>query len=166
MHVTNPDELKVAVFSKQVETIFFKKHLQQYSSKEVDERIHRINKLIEKQIDCTACGNCCKKLEPGIDDTEMEQLALLQKMDVVTFKQNYIAYDGQSHFLKTKPCMFLCENKCSIYENRPAACAGYPHLDSTELKYKRSLWENYSVCPIVYHVIETLKAELGFRYDK
>ncbi|MES2691705.1 MAG: YkgJ family cysteine cluster protein [Bacteroidota bacterium] len=132
----------------------------------VDEKIHALNKEVSAEIDCTACANCCRQLEPGLETEEIERLALEKQMAADVFKQTYVAFDGEAQFLKTKPCMFLDDCKCSIYKNRPAACAGYPHLDGKDMKYKRSLWSNYVVCPIVFNVVEGLKNELNFSYGK
>ena len=148
--------------SKTIDNIFFKKFLRGISSKEADERIHRLSETVSAQIDCLACANCCKKLEPGLEAAEIETLATLKQQAIDEFKQHYVAYDGEALYLKTKPCTFLEDCSCTIYENRPAACFGYPHLNQPDMKFRRTLWENYSVCPIVFNVVEELKSELGF----
>jgi Fe-S-cluster containining protein len=148
------------------ESIFFKKHLREWSSLVIDEHIHRIYQEVQHEIDCTQCGNCCKNLEPGLDENEVPMLADATQMELMDFKSKYVAFDGVAYFLKTKPCMFLAECKCTIYNNRPAACAGFPHLDGKDMKYKRSLWENYLVCPIVYLVVERLKQLTNFVHDR
>lgn len=160
------EDMASVLATKNIENIFFKKFIRTKPSSEIDALIHKHNQIISKQIDCTACANCCKKLEPGVDDAEIVQLAKYTNSSPEVFKNNFILFDGVSCFLKTKPCMFLKENKCSIYSNRPAACADYPHLNGINLKYKSSLWNNYSVCPIVFNVIENVKEELGFVYAK
>ncbi len=164
MMINSPTEMQPLLAAKNIENLFFKKHLRNFKSSIVDEAIHQLNNVISAQIDCTTCANCCKKLEPGLEDHEIEILAMQKDMPAYQFKQKYVAFDGEAQFLKTKPCMFLNDCKCSIYTVRPAACAGYPHLDGTDLKYKRSLWSNYGVCPIVFNVIEALKTELNFTY--
>jgi uncharacterized protein len=158
------DEMKAVMPQKQIENIFFKKHLRTIPSDLVDSAIHRHNQQIELLIDCTTCGNCCKQLEPGLDDEEIAILANEKSMPTQSFRNEYVAFDGQSLFLKTKPCLFLKDCKCTIYANRPKACAGFPHLDGVQMKYKRSLWENYALCPIVFNVLEKLKQEFNFKY--
>lgn len=150
---------------KSIENIFFKKHLRSFSSAVIDATIHQLTDEVTPQIDCTQCANCCKQLEPGIEDHELIQLAEHEKLSPEEFKSLHTAFDGQSVFLKTKPCMFLRDCKCSIYTLRPAACSGYPHLHQRDMKYKRSLWENYNICPIVFNVIESLKSKLNFKYE-
>lgn len=162
--VKSPEEMQPFLASKNIENMFFKKHLRNFKSEFIDQSIHSLNQQISPQIDCTTCANCCKKLEPGLEENEIVTLAHIKQIEPLVFKQQFVAFDGEAPFLKTKPCMFLNSCKCSIYDSRPNACAGYPHLDAKDMKYKRSLWSNYTVCPIVFNVIEALKLELNFTY--
>ncbi len=162
--IQHPDDITPLMGKKSIENIFFKKHLRQFKSVDVDARIHQLYQSVSAQIDCTECGNCCKKLEPGLESKEIERLAQQKNLAAETFKELFVAFDGEAQFLKTKPCMFLADCKCTIYEHRPAACAGYPHLDGTDMKYKSSMWSNYALCPIVFNVLEALKKELHFSY--
>lgn len=163
--ITHPEDMAPLLALKAIENIFFKKHLRNIASAVIDEKIHALALSVAAEIDCTKCANCCKKLEPGLEDNEIKGLAQLKNMPPDYFRATYVGYDGEACFLKTKPCMFLDGNKCGIYNNRPAACAGYPHLDGKDMKYKRSLWSNYQVCPIVFNVIEQLKTEVAFCYE-
>jgi uncharacterized protein len=163
--LSSPAQIAPFLKDKTIENIFFKKYLRSVSSAQVDEHIHRLQSTVSEQIDCLTCANCCKKLEPGLEVHEIENLASLKQMEAEDFKHQFVAFDGEALYLQTKPCMFLNDCACSIYEQRPAACAGYPHLDQKDMKYRRSLWENYSICPIVFNVLELLKTELGFKKE-
>jgi hypothetical protein len=162
--VKSPEDMQPLLASKNIENMFFKKHLRNFKSELIDQSIHTLSKQITSQIDCTTCANCCKKLEPGLEENEIVRLVAIKQTEPHVFKQNFVEFDGEAQFLKTKPCMFLNDCKCGIYESRPNACAGYPHLDGKDMKYKRSLWSNYTICPIVFNVIEALKSELKFTY--
>lgn len=162
--ITDPQHILPLLKEKQVENIFFKKFLRNVPSASVDEKVKVLNAEVSSVVDCTQCANCCKQLEPGLDTHEIERLALRKEMMAEDFKQMYVAFDGESQFLKTKPCMFLDGHRCGIYEDRPGACAAYPHLDQPDIKYKRSVWSNYSICPIVFNVIEGLKQQVNFTY--
>lgn len=161
--VYSPQQLQKAVQQKPAENIFFRKFLRNLSAEKTDKIIHRLNKKITPEIDCTQCGNCCKKLEPALNETELTMLAQQKKCEPEDFRREHVSFDGSTLFLKSKPCVFLHENKCMVYGKRPMACADYPHLTQKNMKYKQSFWDNYSVCPIVYNVIEQLKAELNFK---
>lgn len=162
IRIDSVDELEKAASEKAVENIFFRKHLRNFSSQQVDAMVHQLGIEISPKIECTQCGNCCKTLEPELSTEEIERLSMLKNESPEQFKHNYILHDGKVHFLKTKPCVFLSGNKCSIYAHRPQACAGFPHLDLKDFKYKTSFWSHYSICPIVFNVIESLKEKTGF----
>lgn len=163
IRINSVEELEEKASSKAIENIFFKKHLRNYSSEKIDELVHQLDKELTPQIDCTKCGNCCKKLEPELSSDEIKKLAMVKNESPEEFKIKYVLHDGKSHFLKTKPCMFLNECKCSIYSSRLQACAGFPHLDLKDFKYRSNFWSNYSLCPIVLNVIESLKEKTGFK---
>lgn len=163
IRINSIDELEYKASLKAIENIFFKKHLRNFSSEKVDDLVHQLDKEISPQIDCTQCGNCCKKLEPELSSEEMVKLALVKNECPEQFKNKYVLHDGKSHFLKTKPCMFLKECKCTVYSSRPQACAGFPHLNLKDFKFRSTFWSNYSLCPIVYNVIESLKEKTGFK---
>ena len=162
--VKSPEEMQPLLASKNIENMFFKKHLRNFKSEYIDTSIHALSEQITPKIDCTTCANCCKKLEPGLEEQEVITLANIKNTEPHIFKQQFVGFDGDANYLKTKPCMFLNDCKCSIYLQRPNACSGYPHLDAKDMKYKRSLWSNYTICPIVFNVIEALKSELKFTY--
>ena len=161
-----PSQIFSVAKAKAAENIFFKKYLKQFPSTQIDPMVHQLYAEFTAKIDCTTCANCCSYLEPGIDEAEIERLAACQQMDPVDFKRAHVAFDGEALFLKAKPCMFLQEKKCGIYIDRPQACAAYPHLEQENFKYKRNVWSNYQICPIVFEVIEKLKNTLGFKYEK
>ncbi len=142
----------------------FKRSLVPIPTKEVDQIVSKLSKEISAAIDCTACGNCCKQLEPPVSQQELERLADLKKLDVLSFSDQYIGTEPgtQIQFLKFQPCIFLQETRCSIYEQRPASCADYPHLQQPNFKYRwKSIMANYALCPIVFNVVEQLKEKLN-----
>jgi len=157
-----PNEIFQVAKAKATENVFFKKHLRGFSSSEIDPLVAKLYQAFSAKIDCTACANCCSLLEPGIDESDIERLALAKNMEPIDFKRAHVAFDGDALFLMAKPCLFLEDKKCAVYADRPLACAAYPHLEQANFKYKRNVWSNYLVCPIVYEVIEGLKKELSF----
>jgi uncharacterized protein len=65
---------------------------------------------------------------------------------------------------RTTPCPFLKDNRCSVYEDRPADCSGYPYLYAPDFVFRTiGMIERTHTCPIVYQVMEDLKKSLGFR---
>ncbi len=37
----------------------------------IDETVQRLNLTVSSDIDCTECANCCKELEPHLDDKDI-----------------------------------------------------------------------------------------------
>jgi Fe-S-cluster containining protein len=141
----------------------FRKYLRNFSSAQIDPQVQRIYAEVSADIDCTQCGNCCKKLEPGLTHDEARELAACKGMKHEDFLAAHVLQENDElAYLKAKPCFFLSQNKCSIYLQRPASCADYPHLNKANFKYNRNVWINAEICPIVYNVLERLKIELVF----
>lgn len=160
--VKTPGALYPIAAGKLSENVFFNKLLSGLPLEKLSPLVQQLNETVSAAIDCTACGNCCKKLEPGLEQDEVEVLAAHRQMEPEVFMRRYVSWDGDSHFLQAKPCMFLEGTVCSIYEHRPGSCAGYPHLDQPAAIRNRHIWESYSMCPIVFNVVEELKAALNF----
>lgn len=143
----------------------FKVLLRNIPTKKVDALVHQLNQEVSAIMDCTTCGNCCKQLEPPVDQDEINRLATLKGMNVNYFEGDYVGKEVNTgiQFLKCQPCIFLKTNTCEIYEQRPASCADYPHLHQPNFKFRwKSVMANYAVCPIVFNVVEQLKEELNY----
>jgi Fe-S-cluster containining protein len=160
--VKHPDEMRPLLAAGELSNLSFKKFLRQKSITEVQDLANEVSMEVEKQVDCTLCGNCCRKLQPGLHHQEAERLASLSQIDEELFKQEHVLFEGEHCYLKAKPCYFLQGNLCKIYDQRPESCRDFPHLRSGHFKYKRSIWINYSLCPIVFNTIERMKKRLGF----
>ena len=132
----------------------------------VDAYVQELNDSIASSIDCTSCGNCCKVLEPPVSPDEIQRLAKQKKSTPADFERQYVGKEVSTEiqFLKCQPCIFLQSEHCTIYQDRPASCADYPHLHQPNIKYRwKSLMDNYAMCPIVYNVVEALKVKTGFQ---
>lgn len=140
----------------------FLKRVKQVSVVQFDSMASPIISEVTADIDCTQCGNCCKHQEPGITDDEQRTLAAIKSIPVEEFNNKFVATDPNGvTFLCNKPCIFLHQTQCSIYSSRPASCADYPGLHRPGLKWRMKQVEyNYSICPIVFNVVEQLKTLL------
>ena len=82
---------------------------------------------------CTECGKCCSGF-PGavwITDEEIKAIAGYLNMDTIHFMQNYVrSTDGKLSLIELEKrnyeCIFLKQNKCSIYPVRPKQCRTFP----------------------------------------
>jgi len=84
----------------------------------------------EIEFKCIECGNCCKM--PGyvfLNEKDIEEIANFFGLSKKEFENKYIKiYAGRK---RTKddygePCIFLKNNKCTIYKVRPKQCRTFP----------------------------------------
>src|SRR5262245_33848896 len=96
-----------------------------------ERRLVRIAQDIEDQIDCTACGNCCRVATVRITSRDVEKLARALGVRPQYLLTEYTQEDpDEGRVLKRTQagCVFLQGNLCSVYEARPHTCATFPHL--------------------------------------
>lgn len=113
-----------------------------------------------EKIDCLACGNCCKKLQPELNEEDIDRVAPHLNLSKKAFIEKYLEKDEDGDLLMNHaPCSFLgADNKCSIYEIRPATCRSYPHTQKDNFASRRYFHSsNLLVCPAAYYVVEQMK---------
>lgn len=149
---------------KEEENDRFLRSLNSHNDAELDTLVHRINDEVSAVVDCTACGNCCKKLIINITHEEIDGLAQYLQKPVAEVKEQYIEESLAGNcFINVIPCHFLSDNKCTIYPQRFTECRDFPHLHKPGFRKRfPGTLLHYGHCPIVYNVVETLKKELSF----
>ncbi len=146
------------------ENYSFRAFLKGQDTEEIDRIVHRLNQNISDQIDCTKCGNCCAKLSPTIKSDDISRIAVRLEMNAEEVEEKYVEKDQWDQHFKHLPCSFLKDKKCTIYEDRPDDCRSFPHLHKPNFTSRLfGVLQNYSICPIVFNVVERLKAEVGYR---
>lgn len=150
--------------SRHEENDAFRIFVRNRNSSVVDQLVADINKEIEKRIDCTQCGACCRGLMINVTNDEATQLSKHLDMSTSEFKHKYIEVSNGGQFIiNTIPCHFLNDNKCTVYENRFNECREFPHLNKNNFADRLfGTLIHYSICPIIFNVIEQLKIELNF----
>jgi len=153
--------------SKEEENDHFLLFVKYMDNDTLDAIAHKTNDSVSSGIDCTLCGNCCKSLVINVTNEEVGMLADHLKMSREQTKEKYIEESQQGNcFINTIPCHFLADNKCTIYEHRFTECCDFPHLHKPGFKARLSgTLMHYGRCPIIYNLIEQMKAELGFFED-
>ena len=107
----------------------------------VDRLFHRLQAEVSAEIDCTECARCCRELSPVRKAPPRE--------------------DGEGLVFARTPCPLLDGTRCSCYRDRPEDCRSYPHLHKKDMTRRLlGVLGNAGVCPIVFSVLERLKAEL------
>jgi uncharacterized protein len=131
---------------------------------DLDSMVIAINAVIEPQIDCTQCGNCCRSLMINVTPAEATQLAdrLGQSLELV--KKTFLEEStGGQLVINTIPCHFLANNKCTIYTDRFTDCRAFPYLDKPGFAQRIfATLMHYGRCPIIYNVMEELKLQTTF----
>ena len=146
----------------------FRSFLKGQDSDRIDRIVHDLYSKVLEYIDCTECANCCIELETSFQIDEIDRLTKSLKIDKKEFINQSTKPDEfgdkDKLFLKTRPCQFLKEKKCTIYSLRPEECNSYPYLHKDNFTSRlHGVISNYEVCPIVYNVYELLKRRLNFK---
>ena len=167
--VTDPKEVEKLAAGMKDENTQFKAFLLQAdrAQKDIESFISYLSRRTTEAIDCTACGECCRRVRPLLDDFDIERLTDGLNIESEKFKGQYLTkhiarpYD---YIFNTLPCPFLDGNRCSYYEFRPQACDRFPQLGGSQF-FERlaNMFHQYTFCPIVFNVLEDLKMELGIK---
>ncbi len=149
------------------ENFKFRSFLKGQDSEKIDQIVYELYEKVIEDIDCIECGKCCMELEINFQIEEIDRLTKYLKIDKEKFitestKPDQDA-DTNTLYLNSKPCQFLKDKKCTIYELRPEQCNSYPHLHKDNFTSRLlGVIENYEICPIVYNVYELLKLRMNF----
>ena len=126
---------------------------------QLDAAAHELLDEIEQKIDCRQCGQCCKEAYPVVE--EADKTALCEALSVSSKKlsDEYLIKDEDGNqVFKTQVCPLLTGTECSAYKSRMKGCREYPHLRQSNFAERSALHQyNYSKCPQVYHLVESLK---------
>jgi uncharacterized protein len=154
----------VIVKQKENENIAFQDFLKGRDGEEIDGFVSSLNKLIEPQIDCTSCGNCCKSLMIVVEEKEAITLSNHLQISLPNFEEKYIEKGANGMMLINQiPCSFLSDNKCTVYDHRFAGCREFPALHVAGFtKRLFTVFMHYDRCPIIYNVVEQLKLKTAF----
>jgi uncharacterized protein len=149
---------------KEEEHYQFRSFLKNRDGGQIDAMVHQLNDAIAPQIDCTQCGNCCKTLMIGIAPEERPFFAKHFNLAQADAEAQYLTQSTNGDtIMANMPCVFLCQNKCTVYEQRFADCRNFPNLHQPGFVQRMfSMVMHYGTCPIIHNVMEALKIETGF----
>jgi Fe-S-cluster containining protein len=142
----------------------FLRSLKMRSFKKVDRIALELHQEAFSIVDCTKCANCCRTLRIVITDEDISRIAAHLGMGQDEFIAAYLERDEEEgrFRIKTTPCPFLNDNKCTIYEVRPEKCRGYPFTDKPDFPFMSITHANNTVvCPAVFYLVEQMKRRLG-----
>ena len=131
---------------------FLKRH--DMPLEQMDSMVHRLYERVSSEIDCTACGNCCREISPSLNQKDIERFSRGLAIAPDQFISQFLVEDKENFsdglIFNKRPCPFLSGNICTYYDLRPESCASYPHLHKEDFVFRLiGVIENYEICPIV-----------------
>jgi uncharacterized protein len=162
--ITDTEIIKHLATEREEENDAFRSYLQNKYGNELDETVQMLSEIITPQIDCTACGACCRKLMINVTPEETILAADHLNISQPEFKEKYIEESLEGKMvINTIPCHFLADKKCTIYRERFNECREFPHLHKSNFKGRLfGTLVHYAMCPIIFNVVEALKIETEF----
>ena len=122
------------------------------------------DKEVWKDTNCLQCGNCCKTMSPTYSPADIKRIASHLEMTPTSFTEKWLRKDREGDWInQTEPCQFLNlkNNYCSIYEVRPADCAGFPHHTKRHTtQYIHVFKQNIERCPATYRLVELMEEKM------
>lgn len=163
--ITNLTEIATIAAARENENDGFRLFLNQQDGEVIDGMVRAIDADISPRIDCTKCGNCCRSLMINITEKETENLAKQLGESIAVTKEKYIETSSEGQLIiNAIPCHFLQDNACTIYEHRFNECRAFPHLHKPNFTGRIfGTLMYYSICPIIFNVVEKLKEKAGFK---
>ncbi len=164
----SPDKLVKAFQKVEDENWKLRSFLKGQDDKELDKLVHKIHKELFRSIDCITCSNCCRKIVPIMEGKDIPAISSKLGINTDEFKSTYLKKDENGRMrINKKPCPFLTDKGCSIYDCRPKACREYPFTDKKDIMGRLiNLVMNCEICPVVYEIFERLKEYYADEYEK
>ena len=149
----------------------FLSSVQKHPPKGLKVLTEKLEAEVWKEVDCLSCANCCKKMTPTFTNADIKRISAHFGQTVHEFKAKWLRKErGHSGdwLNKSEPCQFLnlTNNKCTIYEIRPADCAGFPHLPKKIRDYAHVHKQNIEYCPATNKLVEKMFAAINFSGSK
>jgi len=152
-------DLKGRAASRRKEHEKVVRNLRGMKPRDAEELLAREHEEAFSRISCLECAHCCRTLGPRLTDRDLQRLADAFRLKTTVFSATYLKRDEDGDLVfKEMPCPFLGDdNRCSVYDVRPKACADYPHTLGRQAKALVPLLiPNAAICPAVYRILESL----------
>jgi uncharacterized protein len=125
---------------------------------------------VQRQVDCTACANCCRHSVVPVNKTEIERIASYLGTTPEAVGRLYTAPDPDASAARVlrnsrEGCVFLDGNLCMIYDARLKTCRDFPHVavGAHSLGGRPSSLARWAAfCPIIYNALESYKHITGY----
>ena len=161
MQLVNLRSFKQKVRHNRRRLRLFLSRLEKNPPKNTMQLVVEADKRAWAEVDCLSCGNCCKTMTPTFTKQDIGRIAAHLDMTPKAFKEKWLYKDKRDgDWMNVKqPCQFLnlTDNKCAIYEVRPADCSGFPHHNKKKTTdYIHVYKQNVEFCPATYKWVEKM----------
>lgn len=154
--------------AKAEENLDFRRYLS--AKHRADKTFQILASEVQKQVDCTACANCCRHSVVPVSQREIETVAEYLGATREAVTRLYTVPNPDTPALRIlrssmEGCVFLDGNLCMIYEARPKTCRDFPHVavGTHSLGGRQSSLGRWAaLCPIIFNALESYKHLTGF----
>jgi Fe-S-cluster containining protein len=159
---------KVSIYKSSLKRFLGK--VEKNPPRDLDKLALKLDVEIWQHVDCLSCANCCKTMTPTYTPKDIKRISAYLGMTAKQFKDKWLYFDKKDGdwMNVNRPCQFLDlkTNMCSIYEVRPADCAGFPHFTKKKMvDYMHVHKQNIEYCPATYKMVERMKEELSLKVN-
>ncbi len=145
---------------------YFLTRIETIKPKGMDRMAVEVDQEVWAETDCLQCANCCKTMTPTFTKQDIKRISahFNQTPEEFIAKWLYKQRGTGDMMNKKEPCQFLNlkDNKCSIYEIRPADCAGFPHHTKKHFtEWVHVYKQNVEYCPATYKMVEKMIERIG-----
>jgi Fe-S-cluster containining protein len=135
--------------------------LKSLSENRVDQAARELHEEAFSLIDCTRCANCCRTSHPAFEQHEIERIARRLGVEPAELVEKHFVpcEDEPGMQPKDQPCPLLAANgRCTVYEDRPASCAGFPYTDEPGFASRTYMHASNTLgCPAVFYIVERMR---------
>lgn len=145
---------------------YFLTRLETVKPKGLDKLAVEVDKEVWAETNCLACANCCRTMTPTFTTKDIRRIAAHFNQTTDEFKNKWLYKErGTGDMMnKKQPCQFLDlkTNLCSIYEIRPADCAGFPHHTKKHFtEWVHVYKQNVEYCPATFTLVQKMMERVG-----
>lgn len=127
--------------------------LRSYPPAQVATTAQAADKEAYTKIDCGNCANCCKRLKPDLEETDITRISTFLNVPPSEFAEDF------DRLTENNKCLFLdTDNRCKIYDIRPLACRDFPNTQKKDFTTRITDHKNnLDTCPITYFVVQRMQ---------
>ncbi len=149
--------------------VSFLKKLDEIVPEDMPALVEKTDAEVWAETDCTQCAHCCKTMTPTYSRKDILRISHHLGMKPKDFQEKWLQQDEENGdwVNKQQPCQFLQpDNRCGIYEVRPADCAEFPHHNKKPFdEYNDTFIGNVTRCPATYELVLRLKKQIERDYE-